>query len=233
MGIPSFGFIIHENIQMEGKNCRYLLVRKDYSMCAASDKMLCPYFAEKVFCPFFDSENLPWVLKEFFMTGQNRLSAVNDLSQIDVILKAFIQKPRILNYVSKKEIRQYCQEFMKIHQRILRKGLSYKIIAIVSKNKGSLVFFEFVPDESSFSYKLTEKPINIELMKLPQTAFGGDLSKVEFGGTNVVREHNKLIIIKGDNSSRSWSLAEARNDAFKEIDAVRQILSEGREKNEK
>ena len=111
---------------------------------------------------------------------------------------------------------------------ILRPDLNYYIQAIVSRKEGSLLFFEFKEGKGDFGYKQIDEPIAKALMDLPQRAFGGDLSGVKFAGTNIVRESNKLIIIKGDNSPNAWSKTEAYKDAFREVTEIRNMLAHGR-----
>lgn len=122
---------------------------------------------------------------------------------------------------------KYCEEFISKHRTILRPDLNYNIQAIVSRKEGSLIFFEFKTGPRRFRYKQIDKPIAMALMQLPQRAFGGDLSGVKFGGTNIVREGNKLIIIKGDNSKEAWSKKEAIKDALKEIKDIRNMFMRG------
>lgn len=129
---------------------------------------------------------------------------------------------------SPEDFRKYCEEFISRHKMILRPDLDYDILAIVSKKEGSLIFFEFKDGPRRFRYKQTNEPIAMALMRLPQRAFGGDLSGVKFGGTNIVRERNRLIIIKEDNSRRAWSKEEAVKDAFKEIKDIRNGFVHGR-----
>jgi len=227
-GIPSLGFIVHENIDSKGKNCPYLFAATDHSICKVPNKLLCPYHYKglKIFCPFFDSVNIPWLVKQVLFSDANHMVAIRNLSNLTGMLEEFLGAKKLVRVASSKELEVYCEEFINIHRKILRKDLNYRILSIVSLKKGSLVFFDFTPNPGSFEYKLTDTPINLELMELPQTGFTGDLSKVDFEGTNIVRERNKLIIVKGDNTKRVWSEEEARRDAFRELAAVGKILSE-------
>ena len=129
---------------------------------------------------------------------------------------------------SKEDFMKYCEEFISKHRMILRPDLNYDLTAIVSKKEGSLVFFEFKAGPRRFRYKQIDEPIAMALMDLPQRAFGGNLSGVKFGGTNIVREGNKLIIIKGDNSKKAWSKEEAVKDALREIKDIRNMFVHGR-----
>jgi len=122
---------------------------------------------------------------------------------------------------SRSDLRSYCSAFMAIYRKVLKEGVGYDAFAIVSTRQGSLVFFTFGRGRGErFRFKKTLKSIGTELQKLPQRAFAGDLSGVVFRGKNVIREGNKLIIIKGDNSTSAWSRMEAIRDSWEEIDAL-------------
>lgn len=112
----------------------------------------------------------------------------------------------------------YSYRFVSIYRKVLRQGVNFNAVAVVSKVQGALVFFEFRTQlHRKFKYELIDKPIARAVERLPQRAFGGDLSGVTFLGKNVVAERNKLIIIKGDNSKEAWSLKEAVKDAIEEV----------------
>jgi|YelNatPaOPRAMG01_1025707.scaffolds.fasta_scaffold326970_1 hypothetical protein len=121
---------------------------------------------------------------------------------------------------SKKDFLQYCSTFMSIYKKVLKEGVGYDALAIVSTRQGSLIFFTFKRGTERLRFKKTPKSIGTELERLPQRAFAGDLSNVVFGGKNVIREGNKLIIIKGDNSPSAWSRMEAIRDSWEEIDSL-------------
>ena len=130
--------------------------------------------------------------------------------------------------VTQEDFKSYFKDFISKHRIILRPGVNYFADAIVSTKDGSLIFIEFKEGKGSFKYEKTDETIGNVLMRLPQKAFGGNLSNVKFGGVNIVREGNKLIIIKGDNSPNVWSKSEAYKDAFREIRDIRNMLAHGR-----
>jgi len=122
------------------------------------------------------------------------------------------------------ELRRYCYGFISIYRKVLRPGVKFEARAIVSREQGALVFFEFKTGATGkIKYEITNKPIAEALEKLPQRAFGGDLSGVTFLGKNVIAQGNKLIIIKGDNSKEAWSGEEATKDAIEEVRNVAEI----------
>jgi len=118
------------------------------------------------------------------------------------------------------DLRQYCLTFMSIYRTVLQDGVTFDCRGHVSTLHGSLVFFTFIRGKSKFKFTRTNRPIEKVLEGLPQRAFSGNLSGVIFEGKNVVREGNKLIIVKGDNSSAAWSRAQAIRDAREEVASI-------------
>jgi hypothetical protein len=103
----------------------------------------------------------------------------------------------------------------------LRKGINFDAKAIVSKNQGALVFFEFkMQNKRSFKYEEIDAPISKAVERLHTKAFVGDLSGVRFLGKNVIINRNELVIIKGDNSKEAWSIKEAAKDAVEEVNRI-------------
>ena len=123
---------------------------------------------------------------------------------------------------SSKDLHRYCLTFMSIYKVVLKGDIGADCKGFVSTQGGSLVFFHFIRGTTKFSYKKTNNPIGKVLEKLPQHAFGGDLSGLVFGGKNVISEGSNLIVVKGDNSSEAWSHSEAIRDAQEEVAAIRE-----------
>ena len=119
------------------------------------------------------------------------------------------------------DFKQYLVGFKSVFERVLRPGVNFDVVAIVSHKEGALIFIEFKRQKRMrFQYKLIDEPIAKALQSLPQRAFGGDLSGVKFSGKNMIAERNKLIIIKGDNSKTSWSQDEALKDAVEGVNRI-------------
>jgi hypothetical protein len=60
-----------------------------------------------------------------------------------------------------------------------------------------------------------EPTVSDALSKIEQKAFGGNLSGFQFGGTNVIAEGNRIIIIKGDDNLDQWDDRSANDDVKK------------------
>jgi len=131
-----------------------------------------------------------------------------------------------MTIVTKKDFRMYSILFFSIYRQILRPDISYQANAIVSERHGALIFFKFRKGSRRFSFRKIRKPIGVALQDLPQRGFKGDLSNVIFGGTNVVVEGSKLIIVKGSNQKEDWSPMEARIDANRQIEEARKFIDQ-------
>lgn len=93
--IPMMGFIRHEDIGHQKKNkCNFLTVKNSYSECIVPSRDLCIHeVIPRLFCPFYDSVDIPWSSKQLFLTEENRLVAIEKMSAIETILKEFISDP--------------------------------------------------------------------------------------------------------------------------------------------
>lgn len=69
-----------------------------------------------------------------------------------------------------------------------------------------------------------ESTINTALSKISQRAFGGNLDGFAFSGTNVIAEGNRIILIKGGDSSDEWNDEAAKSD-------VRRVVPSGHGEN--
>jgi hypothetical protein len=122
---------------------------------------------------------------------------------------------------TEKVVKEYVDTFIKFHRPILRPEYNYEVKAFVSKQQGSLVWFQFVTCDGGFSFSFLDEPISDKLAEIPQRGFAiSKGSGVVFRGTNIVREEDKLIIIKGSNGPEAWSKDEARRDAQNEVNSI-------------
>lgn len=132
---------------------------------------------------------------------------------------------------TEEDFRNYFREFRKIHRAILKLKFGYKVKAFVSRKQGSMIFFSFEEGGDKFvSCEIVDEKIGAVLHKVPQKAFRGNLEGISFGGTNIIREANRLIFIKGDNTKNAWTTEIAIKDAWQEINTLKaQLRKEGRE----
>ncbi len=124
--------------------------------------------------------------------------------------------------VDEATMKKYAYTFIRIHRRILNPVFSYSIRCFVSMAQGAMVWFQFIQNKKpKFSFQYIDGPISQILSAIPQQAFKFSPStSVLFEGTNIVRENNKLLIIKGSNRKDAWSIRQAELDAMKEVDDI-------------
>jgi hypothetical protein len=124
--------------------------------------------------------------------------------------------------VSEKDFEEYGSSFMDNLKQILKPGIGAEINSYLSKNDGSLIYFQLRPGSIAYKFKELEegKGISEALKEIPQRAFGGDLSGIKFGGTNTIIEGDKIIFIKGGNTKDLWSPEMAKDDSKKLIESI-------------
>lgn len=97
-------------------------------------------------------------------------------------------------------------------------GLSCKVYPV--EREGAILEFTIgLGIKNSDEFMPLEQTINIALSKIPQHAFGGNLDGFTFGGTNVIAEENRIILIKGGNSSDEWNDEGAKSDVRRVVPA--------------
>lgn len=85
------GFIISKDVHsIPKKACNYLTVQKTYVECVCPSKEFCFHEVLDVFCPFYETVNVPWDIKQLFLTRRNPLLAIARLSDLEQILKNFL-----------------------------------------------------------------------------------------------------------------------------------------------
>ena len=87
--IPCLGFILHKKF-FNHNNCIFLKLKNGYSLCDATSKQLCYHKGLPMFCPFYDSINIPWFTKQIFFTDENHLVATENLEDLKPAIKEFI-----------------------------------------------------------------------------------------------------------------------------------------------
>jgi len=95
----------------------------------------------------------------------------------------------------------------------LRPGIGVSSSFYPASSGGGLLEIQVGPAKANSDVVLPAEPsIGAILMKVPQHAFGGNLSGVKFSGTNIVAEGDRLILIKGDDLPENWSDEAAARD---------------------
>jgi hypothetical protein len=89
-GIPMIGIVIDSQVGESKGLCNYIVDYNAYQECMCFEKELCLYLALKPKCPFYDYVNVPWATKQLFMTRVNRLVAVKNPTDIDVVVTEYM-----------------------------------------------------------------------------------------------------------------------------------------------
>jgi hypothetical protein len=91
-GIPMIGLIIDPRVGEDNKGlCNHILEVKDlYQECMCPEKELCLYRESNPKCPFYNYVNVPWAIKQLFMTKVNRLVALDAPSSIELVVTEYV-----------------------------------------------------------------------------------------------------------------------------------------------
>jgi hypothetical protein len=101
--IPMLGIVVHEDVgKIQSNLCNHLVDYKAYQECICPEKKLCLYESLKPHCPFYDCANITWATKQLFMTGWNRLVAINDASGIEPVVTEYIVSKMVKPILSEK-----------------------------------------------------------------------------------------------------------------------------------
>ena len=86
-GIPMAGFIITKRIWSKKAWCNFLIRNEKFVECICPDDTLCFYPSLAPYCPFYEEVNVPWEIKQLFLTKDNRLFAVTNPDHITNFFK--------------------------------------------------------------------------------------------------------------------------------------------------
>jgi hypothetical protein len=110
-------------------------------------------------------------------------------------------------------LQRYINDFRRHIAPYLRPSVGLSCTVYPAQSSGAILVFTLgqgVLNEDRF-----QKPVatvNDALTTIPQKAFGGQLRGFHFGGTNIVMEDQRIILIKGDDSPSTWNDRAALDD---------------------
>ena len=120
--------------------------------------------------------------------------------------------------ITQSGIQKYINNFRRELTRHMRPDMGLRCDVHLADIGGAILVFEVGPDVENDDIYLEPVPtIGKALSAIKQTAFGGNLEGFMFGGTNVILQDNRIILIK-DSSPSEWSSSASRKD-------VRKVLS--------
>jgi len=113
----------------------------------------------------------------------------------------------------KRIIQGYINNFRRHLSPYLKPGIGLACKVFPVNSEGAILEFLLGPDvENEDHYLPTEETVNAALKKIEQRMFGGNLDALKFAGTNISMEPNRIILIKGADTSSEWSDNGARDD---------------------
>ncbi|NMM38596.1 MAG: hypothetical protein HHJ09_14050 [Glaciimonas sp.] len=111
-------------------------------------------------------------------------------------------------------IKKYAAKLAVELQPRLQRNVQADMVVYPTHGKGAVVEVKLVqgpPRTRKYFRIATVSPtVNSVLKSIPQHFIGGDIDGVEFAGTNISLENNRILLIKGDDSQ--WSESDAIAD---------------------
>lgn len=121
----------------------------------------------------------------------------------------------------KEELNRYATKFANELQPRLRTDIQADVVIYPTSGNGAIVEVKLVPKSKRSStpicFEAESNSINQILKKIPQNFIGGNIDGIQFSGTNISLEGNRILLIKGDN--QHWSESDAIADIARLLDA--------------
>lgn len=113
-------------------------------------------------------------------------------------------------------LQRYINDFRRHLAPFLRPSVGLRCVVYPSLESGAILEFTIGPDISNEDeFKPPFRSLGAALGQIKQRAFGGNLQGFHFGGTNVIMEDNRIILIKGDEGASHWDDKAASEDVKK------------------
>ncbi len=117
-----------------------------------------------------------------------------------------------------KIIQSYINNFRRHLSPFLKPNIGLSCKVYPAELNGAILEFTIDPGIANDDDFMPPEPtVNDALSKIPQRAFGGNLGGFLFGGTNVIAEGNRIILIKGGDDRKEWSDEAAQSDVKRVI----------------
>lgn len=118
----------------------------------------------------------------------------------------------------KSKLRKYEALFRKKIGLFLAPGISIKTVIFPVENEGAV--FEFLLNRENENTSIFENQsisVGKVLEKIPQRFFAGNTDGVSFKGTSLYLEGNRILVIKGDDETDSWSGPAVLDDVMRVV----------------
>jgi len=113
----------------------------------------------------------------------------------------------------KTEIQSYVNNLRRRLSSALRPGIGMSFNVLPAEDGGGVIEVRLGPGlRNQDNFAPPFPTLNSAVISIDQTAIGGDLRNVIFGGTNVIMEEDGRIILIKDNNKKEWSDEAAEKD---------------------
>ena len=110
-------------------------------------------------------------------------------------------------------IERYLKFFGRRLSERLKPGIAFDCNVYPASGSGAVLEFLLRPGSSNkVEFRPVEETVNSVLEHIPQKLVGGNISGIQFSGTNISLEGNRILLIKGEDSEQSWDSIAAKND---------------------
>jgi hypothetical protein len=116
-------------------------------------------------------------------------------------------------------LKKYAELFQRNISSYLAPGVSMKTVIYPVEEEGAV--FEFLFNKEGLDteeFSKLRKSVGNVLSEIPQKLIAGNIEGVQFGGTSLYLEGNRILVIKGEDAQEQWS-----GNAV--IDDVRRVVS--------
>ncbi len=114
---------------------------------------------------------------------------------------------------NKQTIQEYINNFRRRLAPYMRPGIGLACTVFPANSQGAILEFKIGPGISNTDeFRPESETVNEALTGIEQRAFGGNLSGFKFGGTNVIMEDNRIILVKGEDDPSQWNDSAADAD---------------------
>jgi len=123
---------------------------------------------------------------------------------------------------NQKLIQQYINNFRRHLAPYLRPSIGLTCKVLPAEESGAILEFSIGAGISNTDeFRPTSRTVSDALAGISQRAFGGNLAGFRFGGTNVVMEDNRIVLIKGEDGEALWSDEGAKHDVARILERPR------------
>lgn len=117
-----------------------------------------------------------------------------------------LKRSLLLNMNNHKIIQEYINNFRRHIAPFLRPSVGLACNVFPATESGAILEFSIGPGIANTDrFHPSSQNVNTALTGISQRAFGGNLAGFRFGGTNVVMEDNRIILIKGEDDPDQWN----------------------------